>query len=153
MRLARVRELQLVDADHGAELRPRDLPIAGDQREQERAVLALHDERLHDVGGCDAEEARRLLERVRRRPLHEPDGDSARRGLLGNPLPAPPSILPCTGPAASPPSMARMDPNSAEVAGSAGIHPASGRIEGMSVLTSPAPALRIGPLRLDAPVV
>src|SRR5690554_6444766 len=39
------------------------------------------------------------------------------------------------------------------MAGTAGESPASGRIDGMSTLTAPAPGLTIGPLRLEAPVV
>ena len=54
----RVGQLQLVHPDHRPQLRPRDRPIAGDQREQVGVVAALDHEGLHDPRGRDAEQCR-----------------------------------------------------------------------------------------------
>jgi len=81
-------QLQLVDTDERPKLRPRDLPVAGNQGEEERAVAALDDERFHDVCRRDAEQRRGLLERVRPHPFDEFDLQPAGRRVGRDPLPS-----------------------------------------------------------------
>ena len=49
----------LLTPDDGAQLGPGDLPVAGDQGEQEGTVLVLDHQGLDDVRGPDAQHARR----------------------------------------------------------------------------------------------
>src|SRR6476646_12266740 len=57
----RRRQRELVDAQQGPQLGPGNLPVAGDQCEQETAVLVLDPEGLHEIRGPDPEDTGRLL--------------------------------------------------------------------------------------------
>ena len=84
----RRRQRELVDAQQRPQLGPGDLPVAGDQGEQETAVLVLDHERLHDIRGPDPQDTGRLLEAAGGEAFDDLHVQPPRRGVGEEPFAA-----------------------------------------------------------------